>query len=188
VFEDLLRKIAKALAGRKIPYMIIGGQAVLLYGEPRLTKDIDITLGLDPNRLADVLEFVRDIQLEMLVRDPEAFVTKTFVLPVQEKSSGIRIDLIFSLSEYERMAIARGKKINLAGTEVVYASVEDLLIHKVVAGRPRDLEDARAILLKQKRVDAETIREWLKKMGEAASEDYLGRFEKLLQESKRIRG
>jgi hypothetical protein len=25
--------------------MIIGGQAVLLYGEPRLTKDIDITLG-----------------------------------------------------------------------------------------------------------------------------------------------
>jgi len=25
--------------------MVIGGQAVLLYGEPRLTKDIDITLG-----------------------------------------------------------------------------------------------------------------------------------------------
>lgn len=27
--------------------MIIGGQAVMVYGEPRLTKDIDITLGVD---------------------------------------------------------------------------------------------------------------------------------------------
>lgn len=27
--------------------MIIGGQAVLLYGEPRLTRYIDITLGID---------------------------------------------------------------------------------------------------------------------------------------------
>ncbi|GAH87084.1 unnamed protein product, partial [marine sediment metagenome] len=27
--------------------MIIGGQAVLLYGEPRLTRDIDVTLGDD---------------------------------------------------------------------------------------------------------------------------------------------
>jgi len=26
--------------------MVIGGQAVLLYGEPRLTRDIDITLGI----------------------------------------------------------------------------------------------------------------------------------------------
>lgn len=26
--------------------MIIGGQAVLLYGEPRLTKDLDVTLGI----------------------------------------------------------------------------------------------------------------------------------------------
>ncbi|MGC9445266.1 MAG: hypothetical protein ACP5E9_10130 [Candidatus Methanospirareceae archaeon] len=32
--------------------MVIGGQAVLLYGEPRLTRDIDITLGLGVEHLA----------------------------------------------------------------------------------------------------------------------------------------
>jgi hypothetical protein len=36
--------------------MIIGGQAVLLYGEPRLTKDIDITLGVNVDRLKDLLD------------------------------------------------------------------------------------------------------------------------------------
>jgi len=40
VFETLLGRIAAALKKTGIGYMVIGGQAVLLYGEPRLTKDI----------------------------------------------------------------------------------------------------------------------------------------------------
>jgi hypothetical protein len=47
MFEETLIKIANFLNHLSIPYMIIGGQAVLLYGEPRLTRDIDITLGID---------------------------------------------------------------------------------------------------------------------------------------------
>ena len=46
MFKKLLKKIANELNTNNIPYMVIGGQAVLLYGEPRLTKDIDITLGI----------------------------------------------------------------------------------------------------------------------------------------------
>jgi hypothetical protein len=41
MFEELLIRIAKALDNNYIPYMIVGGQAVLLYGEPRLTKDME---------------------------------------------------------------------------------------------------------------------------------------------------
>lgn len=43
--KELLKKLSIKLEERNIDYMIIGGQAVLIYGEPRLTKDIDITLG-----------------------------------------------------------------------------------------------------------------------------------------------
>jgi hypothetical protein len=32
--------VARELKEASIPYMVIGGQAVLLYGEPRLTRDI----------------------------------------------------------------------------------------------------------------------------------------------------
>jgi hypothetical protein len=41
MFEELLARLGSALDKHSIPYMIIGGQAVLLYGEPRLTRDID---------------------------------------------------------------------------------------------------------------------------------------------------
>ena len=44
MFQDILEKLGIILEQKKIPYMIIGGQAVLLYGDPRLTKDIDLTL------------------------------------------------------------------------------------------------------------------------------------------------
>jgi len=50
VIEKLIKKLAQRLDEDKIPYMIIGGQAVLLYGTPRLTRDIDITLGVDTDK------------------------------------------------------------------------------------------------------------------------------------------
>lgn len=47
--------------------MLIGGQAVLLHGEPR-TQDIDITLGVDPTALPEVLKVCR---IAALARDVE---------------------------------------------------------------------------------------------------------------------
>jgi hypothetical protein len=41
VFKELIERIAEALDHSSLPYMIIGGQAVLYYGEPRFTKDIE---------------------------------------------------------------------------------------------------------------------------------------------------
>ena len=46
MFEEILAALSRVLQKRSIPYMVIGGQAVLLYGEPRVTRDIDITLGV----------------------------------------------------------------------------------------------------------------------------------------------
>ncbi|HBR21659.1 MAG TPA: hypothetical protein DD713_03700 [Nitrospiraceae bacterium] len=52
MFEKLIVKVASSLKKHEIPYMIIGGQAVLLYGTPRLTRDIDITLGISTDKLS----------------------------------------------------------------------------------------------------------------------------------------
>ncbi|MCR4322172.1 MAG: hypothetical protein NUV74_17780 [Candidatus Brocadiaceae bacterium] len=39
MFKELIERIAISVDKEGIPYMIIGGQAVLLSGEPRFTKD-----------------------------------------------------------------------------------------------------------------------------------------------------
>jgi hypothetical protein len=88
-------------------------------------------------------------------------VEQTSVLPTSEKESGIRVDFIFSFTPYERQAIARSKAVLLGGTEVMFASAEDVVIHKIFAGRPRDLEDARSILIKNPDLDIMYVKKWL---------------------------
>ena len=68
MFERLLKKIAIQLKKGVISYMVIGGQAVLLYGEPRLTRDIDITLGMGVNGLGKIKKIIKAIGLKILVK------------------------------------------------------------------------------------------------------------------------
>jgi hypothetical protein len=68
VFERLLKNIGLQLKKASIPYMVIGGQAVLLYGEPRLTRDIDITMGIGVEGLNRVKKIIRIIGLKSLVQ------------------------------------------------------------------------------------------------------------------------
>jgi len=180
MFEKLLARTARALDGARIPYMVVGGQAVLLYGEPRLTKDIDITLGVAVGRLAEVLAVVDRLGFKTIV-DPDGFAAETMVLPCSDESSGVQIDLIFSDTRYEREAIDRGRMVELGGARVRFASPEDLIIHKVVAGRPRDMEDARSVLLKNPALDRDLIRDNLAEFEQALAEPFAARFDALLR-------
>jgi predicted nucleotidyltransferase len=84
------------------------------------------------------------------------------VLPCEESSSGIRVDFVFSTSPYESEALSRSVPVNVGGAQVRYASVEDLIIHQLVAGRPRDLEDIRGVLLKNPIYDKTYVKRWLR--------------------------
>ncbi|PKN67448.1 MAG: hypothetical protein CVU54_17035 [Deltaproteobacteria bacterium HGW-Deltaproteobacteria-12] len=171
MFEKIICSISSELEGRNIPYMLIGGQAVLLYGEPRLTRDIDVTLGVDVDKIEDIISAVSRLSLKILPENIEDFVRKTMVLPAIHEDTGIRVDFIFSFSPYERQAIARAKKIRMLEQNVCIAAPEDVVIHKIVAGRPRDMEDIRGILLRTKDIDMAYIRQWLNDFSAALSDD-----------------
>jgi predicted nucleotidyltransferase len=180
MFNQLLERIALGLEERQIPYMVIGGQAVLIYGEPRLTRDIDITLGVGPERLADVLALARASAWRVLVERPDEFVQRTFVLPLDDPQSGIRIDLIFSFSEYERQALERVRRVSIGKATVRFAAAEDVIVHKITAGRPRDLEDVRTILLKHHELDLAYIRDWLAEFDRSLGTTYVRIFDELV--------
>jgi len=162
-----------------IPYMVIGGQAVLLYGEPRLTRDIDITLGVGVRELNKLKETISSLGLKILVERDEEFVEKNMVLPTLDEKSGIRVDFIFSFSPSERQAIERAKDIKLGRSLVRFASLEDVVIHKVIAGRARDLEDIKSILLKNQKYDSDYIEKWLKEFDKSLTEQFLKIFREI---------
>jgi predicted nucleotidyltransferase len=159
--ERLLAALTAEFAQRQLPFMLIGGQAVLLHGSPRLTEDIDITLGADPAALPDLLHACAALGLKPLPLRVDEFVQETFVLPVRHEATRLRVDFIFSSTPYERQAIARAEQVSIGGASVPFASAEDLILHKLFAGRPRDLEDVRGVVRRKGRaLDWSYVERW----------------------------
>lgn len=161
MFELLLSRLAEAFEAEALRYMIIGGQAVLIYGEPRLTRDVDVTVGADASALPKVLAVAARAGVIPRPADPEAFVAETLVLPCEDPGTGIRVDFVFSSSEYEAAAMRRVRLVPVGGRSVAYASPEDLIIHKLVAGRPRDLADILSVRSKAPDLDIAYIETWM---------------------------
>lgn len=153
---------------------------MLRYGEPRLTNDIDITLGVNIDHLDQLLNVAKKLSLKPLPKDIDSFVNETMVLPTLDEQTGIRVDFIFSYTPFETNAIDRAKKVTILGQKVAFAAVEDLIIHKIFAGRPRDLEDVKSVLLKNPNIDLEYIRKWLMEFDRSLDEEkFLNLFEEI---------
>lgn len=184
MFEELISRIGACLKKHNLPYMIIGGQAVLLYGEPRLTRDIDITLGINIDRFNDILMVTKELSLKPIPKEPEQFVKQTFVLPTIDEANEIRVDFIFSFTPYEMQALQRTRKIIIMNQEVAFASPEDLIIHKIFAGRPRDMEDVKSVMIKNREIDIQYIRKQLKEFDALPEKkDFLKMFDDVLKDS-----
>lgn len=162
-FSSLIAGISRELRARQLSFMLIGGQAVLLHGRPRLTEDIDVTLAADPTQLDDVLAVCAVLKLRTLPEDIESFVRKTCVVPALHEKTSIRVDFIFSTTPYEREAIGRAVIVQLAGESVPFATAEDLIIHKLFAGRSTDLEDAATVVRRKgAELDWAYIERWIR--------------------------
>jgi hypothetical protein len=182
MFEEHLAKLAQALDRAKLAYMLIGGQAVLVHGEPRLTRDMDVTLATDTDKLPLLLDLLAGLGWPPLPADPRAFVEQTLVLPCEDKVTGIKMDFIFGLSRYEQEAVSRAVIHYFQGVPVRFATAEDLIIHKVVAGRPRDLEDIRGVLARRPDLDLRLIRKVLGEFAQELGSPLLETFEALLRD------
>ena len=117
-----------------------------------------------------------------LLVDPEVFTRQTMVLPCADPQSGMRVDFILSFSHFEQLAISRALTIKMGNAELRFASLEDLIIHKLIAGRARDLEDVKNVFLKNPAADLPYIRHWLAEFAAVTSEPYEERLNQILAE------
>lgn len=159
---ELLGQLARVLEQQRLPYAVMGGQAVLLHGEARLTRDIDITLAAPTERLGDLQQAAAAAGWRILVPDPPAFVARHLVLPCEDVASGVRLDFIFGLTRFEQEAVARAQPLPLQDARLRVVTPEDLIVFKLVAGRARDVEDVCGIIRRQRALDTGYILDWLR--------------------------
>jgi hypothetical protein len=174
LLTEVLTRVSAALTHHGIDHMVIGGQAVLVHGEARFTQDIDVTLALSPGDVSQLLAVCADASLAIGVENPSEFVASTHVLPAIDSQSGTRIDFVFSSTGYERVAIGRSQTVQVGGHDLPFATMEDLIIHKLLAARPRDLEDIRGIVRKRRdEIDWGYVERWVEAFSEAPGQERL---------------
>jgi hypothetical protein len=169
---ELLATLAPVLArwGR---WYLFGAQAVILYGVPRLSADVDVTLALTPDAPERFAADMLTAGFTLRVDDPD-FVRRTRVMPFIHVPTAMPLDIVLAGSGLEDEFLERAVPTDIAGTVVPLIERGDLVIAKVLAGRPKDLEDARALWqLHGHELDRARIRRTLGLLQEALSQSDL---------------
>jgi hypothetical protein len=148
-------------------WYVFGAQAVIVYGVPRLSADVDVTLALvpdEPERFAGEMEAAG---FALRVDDPD-FVRRTRVMLFVHLPTGMPLDVVLAGSGLEEEFLSRAKAVDVGGTSVPFIDLGDLIIAKVLAGRPKDVDDATALWrLHGSTLDADRIRGTLGLLEEA---------------------
>lgn len=127
-------------------WYIFGAQAVQVWGLPRVTADVDVTARLRGDDPKGFLSAMRAAGFDLRVRDVDDFFKKTRVLPFVHRRSLIPLDVVLAGPGLEEEFLKRSRRVDMGGIVLPVISPEDLLVTKVLAGRPKDLEDIRGIL------------------------------------------
>ena len=133
---------------RQWKFCIIGGIAVLHWGEPRFTMDLDLTLltGFGGEE-AYVDEWLA--HYEARIEGARDFALRNRVLLLRS-TEGIGIDIALGALPFEEKAIERAILIEMEpGAAVKLCSPEDLIVMKAFADRDLDWNDIRGILVRQ---------------------------------------
>jgi hypothetical protein len=183
---DLLAELAHELERLRVPWYVFGAQAALIWGRPRLTTDVDVTVrlgALDSRAFVSALQ-ARAFDLRVIAT-PE-FIRQTRVLPLVHGPTGLAVDVVLAGPGLEDEFLARAVPVEIGGASVPIISAEDLIVTKILAGRPKDIDDIRGVLTERgKALDLEQVRRTLEMLEEALGQgDLMPLFEAEVRRSR----
>ena len=171
---DLIELFAQPLNQAGIRYIISGSVAAMLYGEPRVTHDIDLVVFLrieDAPRLAAIFPepafYVppAEIILKEIARERRGHFN------IIHAESGLKADFyVAGRDELHAWAIGHARRYSIGAHTVTLAPPEYVILRKLEyhreGGSEKHLRDIRAMLaISGDQVDRATLHEWVARLG-----------------------
>jgi hypothetical protein len=184
---ELLAALGRVMRERGWRWYVFGAQAVVAHGRPRLTADVDAAVdpaGAEPAAIVGALA-AHGFALRFPLSAEHLRAAK--LLPMVHAPSGMPLDLVIAGPGLDQELLDRARPLDLGGVEVPVVSAEDLVAMKLLAGRRKDLEDVRGVLVEQEgRLDLARIRDVLASIEAVTGEPtLLPRLERLLRGARR---
>lgn len=165
---ELSRQAWQAIVASEVPYVMVGGFAVIFYTFPRATLDVDFVVAMPMSGIEQIAwqfpaNFILNPQPEMEI------LTGTYRWMIDVEGEAFRVEL-FQLSNdpHHQLLFANRVAIDFpgVGSNVFIPIAEDLLIQKLRWARTKDLLDAKNILSVQgSRLNLPYVEEWCTRHG-----------------------
>lgn len=178
---EVLAAAAEAFRRSESRWYLFGAQAVAIWGQPRMSADVDITAAVS----APYQEFVHTMKeagFDLRVEDWQGLAERTRVIPFLHRAQQLPLDIVIAGPGLEEEFLERAVPVRLPGVTIPVITPEDLVITKILAGRPKDIDDVRGILRERRStLDVERVRAVLHALEQALSRsDLLPELESLL--------
>lgn len=169
IVESLLRTLDLVKA-EGLPYMVMGGIAVRTWGLPRSTVDVDLTLAMPVERVAAFCRSAEAAGFSVPEPHMKGFADSLkgmlkFSILDTFRPRHIEVDLFLVSTPYQKEAFSRRREVDFETRALWMISPEDLILHKLLAGRPKDFSDIDDILLVQGSVDRAYLERWAGSLG-----------------------
>jgi hypothetical protein len=151
-------------------YALMGGLATRIYGIPRATFDVDFTVAIKRDRLAEFYDHVAESGYTV----PEPYlagwideVAKMALVKVRLylRDRTVDVDMFLAESDYQDQVLLRRRRESAEDIDAWFVSPEDLILLKLIANRERDILDIRDVLLVQGQLDTAYMRKWAAELG-----------------------
>lgn len=145
-----LDTFCRLLNQNDIRYMIVGGLAVNYHGFQRATGDIDLWYKSDASNYSKLLVAIRDFGYDTTeIESQKYYSVKGLIrLPLERYSIELLsiIDGKFSFDQ----AYDASERVKIIREDVPVMSYDYLIENKLMARRPKDLEDVRQLEMRRK--------------------------------------
>ncbi len=166
VLRDAIGKLEKS----SIEYMLVGSLASSSYGDPRLTRDVDLVVELKPSDTARLVQIFPEVEYYV----PPAQVLSDEIQGRRQfnlihLSSSLKLDfMVRKESPHGKEEFSRRRRFSIApGLEVSVASPEDVILKKLEyfreGGSEKHLRDIQGILANQV-VDRAYLEAWVERL------------------------
>ena len=135
-FSELL----KAFNAHGVKYLVVGGYAVMLYSEPRFTKDLDLWVGDNADNATRVFRALAEFGAPLSGVEPADFAKPDLIYQLGMPPA--RIDVLTSITGVDfEAAWSRRSEAAYGDVTVPFIGLEDLLHNKRTTARASDLAD-----------------------------------------------
>jgi hypothetical protein len=164
-YEAVLLKTVDVLARLRIPYMLTGALAVIYYGEPRTTHDIDLVAAISA---ADIARTKTELEPDFSVDEEsiKAALREGSMFNAIHEDTGFKVDFwMLGRDEYDVARFSRRVQVKVLGVTMSLPTAEDVIIGKLNWFRQSDMDkhfsDALGVYRVQAgRLDRSYIEQW----------------------------